>query len=85
MIWLSCKLDKPNRTRPSKPSTDPPDPTTLMDGQWVEALQTRLCRVGQKITPKPEPPDPCPPLIDRYRLVADTMRGNFDMIIFNGA
>ncbi len=62
MIWLSCKPDKPNHTRPQKPSTNPPDPTTLTDGQRVEALQTRPCRVGQKITPKPEPPYPSPPL-----------------------
>jgi hypothetical protein len=27
-------------------STDPPEPTTLTDGQRVWALQTRLCRVG---------------------------------------
>uniref|UniRef100_A0A2N9IGH4 Uncharacterized protein n=1 Tax=Fagus sylvatica TaxID=28930 RepID=A0A2N9IGH4_FAGSY len=27
-------------------STDPPDPTTLTDGQRVQPLQTRLCRVG---------------------------------------
>ena len=46
MIWLSGKPDKPDRTRLPKQSTNPPDPTTLMDGQRVEALQTQLCWVG---------------------------------------
>ena len=66
-VWLifyvcCCNGENPRNptvtTRQSQ-STDPPNPTTLMDGQRVGALQTRLSRVGQK---NPSKPDPTPPL-----------------------
>ena len=45
------------------PTTRPPNLTTLMDGQQIESLETRLSQVGWEISPKPDPSDPCPPLV----------------------
>ena len=43
---ISCNQRKPDRNRLTNPITDPPDPTSLMDGQRVLSLQTRLSRLG---------------------------------------
>ena len=39
---ISSNQRKPDRNRPTNPITDPPDPTSLIDGQRVLSLQTRL-------------------------------------------
>ena len=40
------KPDQPDHNRPTNPITDPPDLTSLMDGQRILSLQTRLSRLG---------------------------------------
>ena len=69
---------KPDRLVRQNRLTEPLDPTTLMDGQRVGALQTRLSRVGQKNPPKLDPPDPSPPLPNTIPFLKHSLRFYID-------